>query len=370
MSLFAELGLRRYLNAEDTFTTNGASCMPPEVYRAMEEISGAWVDLEQMQRRVGEALAQCTRNKGAYVSAGTASALTLCAAAAICQGDPEAFLALPDASRCQRNELLVLSPQRNAYSLSLAASGARLRWAGQAGVPLTLAELEGAFTPRTAAVCYFVFHGAALCPPLESILAAAHARDIPVFVDAAAQLPPAENLWRFTEMGADLVIFSGGKGLAGPQDSGLVVGKRLWTQRLLALGAPHEGLCRGSKVTRETLAGLYAAVKLFLSVPEAQRQEQLLEKCRLARSVMTRCGFTDIRLVPKGPVGQDSPRVLGRPAGMRAQDLRQALREDGLLVGYDAAEDALSFHPQMLTLEQTWEACRILERRVLHGEEA
>ncbi len=219
-------------------------------------------------------------------------------------------------------------------------------------------------------MCYFVFHGAALCPPLESILAAAHARDIPVFVDAAAQLPPAENLWRFTEMGADLVIFSGGKGLAGPQDSGLVVGKRLWTQRLLALGAPHEGLCRGSKVTRETLAGLYAAVKLFLSVPEAQRQEQLLEKCRLARSVMTRCGFTDIRLVPKGPVGQDSPRVLGRPAGMRAQDLRQALREDGLLVGYDAAEDALSFHPQMLTLEQTWEACRILERRVLHGEEA
>ena len=68
-------------------------------------------------------------------------------------------------------------------------------------------------------------------------------------------------------------------------------------------------------MTRETLAGLYAAVKLFLSVPEAQRQEQLLEKCRLARSVMTRCGFTDIRLVPKGPVGQDSPRVLGRPAG-------------------------------------------------------
>ena len=135
MSLFAELGLRRYLNAEDTFTTNGASCMPPEVYRAMEEISSAWVDLEQMQRRVGEALAQCTRNEGAYVSAGAASALTLCAAAAISQGDPETFLALPDASRCQRNELLVLSPQRNAYSLSLAASGARLRWAGQTGAP-------------------------------------------------------------------------------------------------------------------------------------------------------------------------------------------------------------------------------------------
>lgn len=126
--------------------------------------------------------------------------------------------------------------------------------AGQAGVPLTLAELEGAFTPRTAAVCYFVFHGAALCPPLDSILAAAHARDIPVFVDAAAQLPPAENLWRFTEMGADLVIFAAARDWPGPQDSGLVVGKRLWTQRLLAL-APPTRASAGTEGDPESLRG-------------------------------------------------------------------------------------------------------------------
>lgn len=369
MSVFEELGLRRYLNAEDTYTSNGASCMPPEVYRAMEEISSAWVDLEDMQRKVGQALAQCTRNEAAYVTAGAASALTLCAAAAITQGDREAFLSLPDASRCPRDEVMVLAPQRNAYMRSIAASGAKLRWAGEPGAPLPLQVLEAAFTPRTAAVCYFVFHGASLCPSLEDVLLAARSRNVPVFVDAAAQLPPAENLWRFTEMGAALALFSGGKGLAGPQDSGLAVGKKLWVQRLQELGAPHEGLCRGSKVTRETLAGLYAAVKLFLSVPETQRQASLLEKCRLAQASMERCGFTDIRLLRKGPAGQDSPRVLGRPAGISAQALRQALREDGLLVGYDAEENVLSFHPQMLTLAQTQEACRMLEYRILHGEE-
>ena len=89
MSIFEELGLRRYLNAEDTFTSNGASCMSPEVYRAMEEISSAWIDLEDMQRKTGEALAALTHNEAAYVSAGAAHALTLCAAAALSGGDPE-----------------------------------------------------------------------------------------------------------------------------------------------------------------------------------------------------------------------------------------------------------------------------------------
>lgn len=370
MSLFEELGLRRYLNAEDTFTSNGASCMSPAVYRAMEEASGAWVDLEDMQRRVGEALARLTRNEAAYVSAGAASALTLCAAAAISQGETEAFRALPDTARCRRDQVIVLGPQRNPYMRSIAASGAQLRWAGEAGVPLTLEALEDAFTPRVAAVFYFVFHGAPLCPGLPEILEAAHRRGLPVFVDAAAQLPPAENLWRYTRMGADLTLFSGGKGLAGPQDSGLIVGKACWIQRFLALGAPHEGVCRGSKVTREALAGLYAAVKDFLALPEAERQAELLAKCQLAREAMERCGFSQVRITPQGPVGQASPRVLGRPPGMDAAELRQALRGDGLLVGYDAASESLAFHPQMLTLAQAEQACQMLAYRVLHWKEA
>ncbi len=368
MSIFEELGLRRYLNAEDTFTSNGASCMSPEVYRAMEEISSAWIDLEDMQRKTGEALAALTHNEAAYVSAGAAHALTLCAAAALSGGDPDVFLSLPDDARCARNEIVVLAPQKNAYMHSIAASGAQLCWAGT-DAALTLDELNRTFTPRTAAVYYFVYHGAACCPPLEDILAAAHAQSIPVFVDAAAQLPPAENLWRLTEMGADLVIFSGGKGLAGPQDSGLVVGKKLWVQRLLALGAPHEGLCRGSKITRETLAGLYMAVKRFVAEPEAQRQASLLEKCELARAAMERCGFSEIQLLSKGSAGQDAPRVLGRPAGLTPQDLRQRLREDGLLVGYDAARDLLSFAPQMLTLAQTQQACQLLTARAMNEKE-
>lgn len=370
MSVFEELGLRRFLNAEDTFTSNGASCLGPEAYQAMREISGAWVDLLQMQRNTGEALARLTRNEAAYVSSGAASALTLCAAAALCEGDRDAFLALPDASLCRRREALVLAPQKNAYMRSIAASGATLRWAGEEGRSLTLEQAEAAMSQQTAALFYFVYHGAALCPSLEALARAAHRRGIPVFVDAAAQLPPAENLWAFTGQGADLALFSGGKGLAGPQDSGLAVGKRLWVERLLALGAPNEGLARGSKVTREAMAGLYAAVKRFVSEPESQRQAALMEKCALGRDCMERCGFAQVRIVAQGPVGQASPRVLGRPVGMDARALRQALRDDGLLVGYDAQEDALCFHPQMLTLKQTQTACRLLENRVRLWKEA
>lgn len=364
MSLFEELGLRRFLNAEDTFTANGASCMSEEVSCAMREVSQAWVDLEQMQKKTGEALARLTNNEAAYVSAGAANALTLCAAMAVSGGEREAFLALPDVSRCGRKEVVVLAPQKNSYCRSIAASGAVLRWAGNVGEPVTLGELEAVLTEKTAALFYFVYHGAGQCPSLESILELAGRYGIPVFVDAAAQLPPAENLWKYTGMGADLALFSGGKGLAGPQDSGLIVGKRHWIDKMLRLGTPHEGICRGSKVTRETMAGLYTAVKRFVMVPEPERQQELLDKCQIARAVMERFGFSGIQLELLGPVGQASPRVLGRPPVIDAQTLRNKLREDGLLIGWEEATRKISFHPQMLTREQTQEACRILENRL------
>lgn len=189
MSIFEELNLRRFLNAEDTFTANGASCMPEEVYRAMREISGAWVDLEQMQRSTGEALARLTHNEAAYVSAGAANALTLCAAMAISGGERETFLALPDSSRCERDQVVVLTPQKNPYCRSIAASGAKLCWAGAPGEYLTIGELEAAVTEKTAAIFYFIYHGAALCPSLEAVLDMAARHAVPVFVDAAAQLP-------------------------------------------------------------------------------------------------------------------------------------------------------------------------------------
>ena len=359
MSILEELCVHRYLNAEDTFTSNGASCMGDETYRAMREISSSWVDLAELQRAAGEALARLTHNEAAYVSAGAASALTLCAAAAVSGGDRDAFLALPDTTLCARDEVVLLTPQRNPYARSIAASGARLRWAGREGRSVSLGELGSALTPRTAAIFYFVYHGAALCPPLEDILVLASANGIPVFVDAAAQLPPAEILWKYTELGAELALFSGGKGLAGPQDSGLIVGKRRWVERFLALGAPHEGVCRGSKVTREAIAGLYTAVRVFLSEPEEERQSKLLRKCELAGEAMRRCGFTGLRIEPKGPVGQDSPRVTGVPDGVDAQTLREALRREGLLVGCEG--ERLSFHPQMMNEEQTRTACAILE---------
>ncbi len=358
MDFLEEIGARRYLNAEDTFTKNGASRMSPAVYQAMQEASAWWVDLYEVQRETGRAIARMTRNEGAYITSGAACGLTLCAAAALCGEDWDAWHALPDASRLAKNEAVLLTPQLTPYACSVAASGARIVQAGAPGEYVSARVLEQAVTEKTAVIFYFLYHGACLSLPLEEALRVAKAKGVPLVVDAAAQLPPAENLWKYTRMGADLVVFSGGKALAGPQDSGLVFGSQKWIERFIRFGAPEAGVCRGCKATRESMAGLYAALKEFLAEDEEARQKQLMEKCLLGRRTMERCGFRNIRLDPLGPVGQTSPRVYGEPPAATAAVLRESLREAGLLVGLEG--EGIWFHPQMLTLQQTQEACRIL----------
>ena len=129
--------------------------------------------------------------------------------------------------------------QRNMYDRGCSAVGAKMRYIGTADTAPTVEELEAAITPATAAVFYVIFFGRDASLPLETMVEVAHRHGVPVIVDAAAQNPPAENLWKFTGMGADLVIFSGGKTMRGPQDSGLIVGKKEWIDRCRHWGPPH-----------------------------------------------------------------------------------------------------------------------------------
>ena len=198
MDFLEEIGARRYLNAEDTFTKNGASRMSPAVYQAMQEASAWWGDLYEVQRETGRAIARMTRNEGAYITSGAACGLTLCAAAALCGEDWDAWHALPDASRLAKNEAVLLTPQLTPYACSVAASGARIVQAGAPGEYVSARVLEQAVTEKTAVIFYFLYHGACLSLPLEEALRVAKAKGVPLVVDAAAQLPPAENLWKYT----------------------------------------------------------------------------------------------------------------------------------------------------------------------------
>ncbi len=264
MTTYADLEVRPVVNAAATLTKLGGSRMPPSVVQAMVGASGAFVDLLELQRRVGERLAQLTRNEACYVPSGAAAGVCLSVAACIAGADPKRIGAFPYLDDMPR-EVIVFRGQRNGYDYAARQTGARLREIGP-----TVAELEGAFSERTACVLFFASaRYAAAGLPLPRVVALAHARQVPVLVDAAAQIPPISNLWHFTrEQGADIAIFSGGKGLRGPQSSGLVLGRPDLIDACRANGNPNSSIGRPMKVGKEELMGLLAAVEWSLAQDE------------------------------------------------------------------------------------------------------
>jgi uncharacterized pyridoxal phosphate-dependent enzyme len=263
---YAELGVRPVINAAATLTRLGGSRMPAPVLDAMRAGAESFVDLVDLQRRVGDRIAQLTQNEACYVSCGAAAGMAISIAACIVDQDPEAIRQLPETGP----EVIVHRSQRNSYDQAARTTGARLVEIGDS-FGTTLADLESAFSARTVCVLYFAgahFAGSALS--LEQTIAAARARGVPVLVDAAAQIPPIANLWHFTrDLGADAAIFSGGKGLRGPQPSGLVLGRRSLIDACIVNGPPNHSLGRPMKVGKEEMLGILAAVEWSLAQDEA-----------------------------------------------------------------------------------------------------
>ncbi|MEN9933797.1 MAG: hypothetical protein RLZZ387_376 [Chloroflexota bacterium] len=270
MTLYSDLGLRRVVNAAATLTRLGGSLMPPPVLAAMQEAAGSFVDLPEMQERVGARIAALTRNEACYVSAGAAAGIVVAVAACIAGTDPARIARFPSLAEDDRCEVVVHRSQRNGYDYAIRQTGARLVEIGMANGTEPW-ELEAAITPRTACVVFFAGgHFARGALPLEQVIAVAHAHGVPVIVDAAAQIPSISNLWRFTrDMGADLAIFSGGKGLRGPQSAGLVLGRPDLVAACRANGSPNTSIGRPMKVGKEELAGMLAAVAWSLEQDEA-----------------------------------------------------------------------------------------------------
>ena len=214
MTNYKELGIRPVINAYATVTKFGGSLMPPEVIKAMNEAAGSFVDLAELQRRVGERIATLTRNEAAYVTSGAAAGVMLAAAACVLRNHPDAARDFPHITAL-KNEAIVHRAHRNTYDFAVQQIG------------MKFIEIEGCRDALRAAInersaCIFWFAGAMNSPddiPLAELIAIADEHDLPVIVDAAAQLPPVENLWRYTDMGAALTLFSGGKDLRGPQSS-------------------------------------------------------------------------------------------------------------------------------------------------------
>ena len=261
---YSDLGVRPVVNAAATLTRLGGSRLAPPVLDAMRSASGSFVDLVELQRRVGDRIAQLTDNEACYVSSGAAAGMAIAIAACITRRDPSLVTSLPTTA-APDHEVIVYRAQRNGYDQAARQTGAGLVEIGD-----QREELEMALSPRTACVLYFAgAHYAKGALPLSEVIEEAHARGVPVLVDAAAQIPPMRNLWAFTrEMGADVAIFSGGKALRGPQSSGLVLGRRELIEACLLNGPPNHSLGRPMKVGKEELLGVLAAVQWSLEQDE------------------------------------------------------------------------------------------------------
>lgn len=372
---YASLGVRRRINAAGALTRLGGAIMAPEVILAMAAASRSSVDIGELQDVASKRIAEATGAEAGLVTTGAAAALTLASAAVIAGWDVAKMAALPHAESFPR-DILIPRTHRTGYAHALAAAGARLvdighndRGAGAGVRGLEAWEIETALTSSVVAVAAAA--NATTMADLPVMAAVCKANRIPLIVDAAAQLPPKENLRRFTTLGADLVAFSGGKALGGPQASGILAGRRdlvasallqqldmdvspeTWRppgliDRANLRGVPHHGIGRGFKAGKEEIVGLLTALDRFVKADDAASNAEL--EARL-RDIAGQLDGAKVRLVPAAETGRAPVLEIALPDALAVSARLQRGDPPVHLSERHAARGVLTLDPQVLLPE-------------------
>jgi D-glucosaminate-6-phosphate ammonia-lyase len=386
MTSYKQLGLEPIINACGTVTRLGGAPMPSKVLEAFHEAAQEWVPLEQLQAAASRKIAETTGAEAGLVTAGSAAALTLGTAAILAGQNLGRMEKLPQTDGFP-NEIIIAREQRSGYDHAIRAAGARLVEVGfneitsNAGVRRAeLWEFEAAITSQTAGIAYVLGPGA--CPALSDVVEMAHRHGLPVIVDAAGELPPRENLKRIPATGADLVAFSGGKAIRGPQSTGILCGRRdlissaalqmldmddhleLWDppvefiDRSQLAGIPRHGIGRALKVSKEEIIALLTALDLFSTGAyddDPPRLHACLESIQSGlQNVHAECQIVE-------PNTQDRWALLEivvdqRTLGRSAFDVCKALRDGSppVYVGHGKLNDGiLVVNPLCLNEEST-----------------
>jgi uncharacterized pyridoxal phosphate-dependent enzyme len=263
MITYADLGIRPVINAWGTVTVMGGSTMPEEVLAAMAAAGRQYVPIQELLEAAGQYVAGRLGVEAAHICCGAAAGMALAAAACMAGTHPARRAQLPNSDGF-KNEIVMFRAMRLRFDQAFRVAGARLVDIGWPEL-VEAWELEAALSPRTAAVAYIVESAHPGLLSLETVVQVAHTHDVPVIVDAAAEIPPVENLWRYAHLGADLVIFSGGKDMRGPQSTGLIVGRKRLVDACAFNSSPHHSIGRAMKVGKEEIMGLVTALDLYLA---------------------------------------------------------------------------------------------------------
>lgn len=255
-----ELGIRSFINAAGTYTAMTASLMYPEVMEAINAVSKSYIMLDEVQDKVGERIAQICKAEAATVTAGCWSAMVLGMAGVLTGTDPKKIALLPKLDG-MKSEVIVQKSHNSGYVHALTNTGVRIVEVE------TSEELENTIGKQTAMLWFLNAHANLGKLSHQEWVAAGKKHAIPVMIDIAADVPPVENLWRFNEMGFDLVCISGGKALRGPQSAGILMGRKDLIKAARMSAPPRGGtIGRGMKVNKEEIVGMLAALEKYISI--------------------------------------------------------------------------------------------------------
>ncbi len=287
--VYRRLGVRPFINARGTWTYLSGSLVFPEVRRAMDDAAQHFVDMFELQKAAGRKLAELSGAESGMVTSGAAGAMAAATAGCMAGTDPEKVWQLPDTTG-MKNEVIMLGG-RSAFDSAIRLAGAKLVVVG------SVDDLTAALNERTALV-YTTWLG----ERLKAALAVTKKAAVPLMLDDAAGIPPIENLTSYARMGIDLFCFSGGKGLRGPQCSGILLGRKDLIDAALAQCSPWEGaVCRAMKVGKEEIVGVLTAVEAWSKLDLAALNKEWSRRVeRIATLVQTVPGVTTTIAIPEG----------------------------------------------------------------------
>ena len=277
---YAKLGVQTIINAAGTYTYLTAAVMPPQVRRAVERAALYPVRLKDLQRASGEYLARKLKCEAALVSSGAAGALTLATAACVAKANGFKSGDIPERVPGAKNEVIVQRAHRYEYDHAMTLCGVSIREV------VTADDFKRMVSEKTVMTNFFN-SGEGAQIGREEWIRLCHDHGVPCHNDAAADMPPIDNLWKLTGMGFDLVCFSGGKGIRGPQNAGLLLGRKDLITLAAANDSPQDdAVGRGMKVAKEQIVGMVAAVDWLLAQNDTAMQAEWLRQTGVIQAAL------------------------------------------------------------------------------------
>lgn len=336
------LGVRSWINAKNWSTVIGGTWIDDRVLDAMNEVAKTFVDMHELFEKADKKVAELAGVEESHITIGTGAAIELAVAGCMAGNDSGKWMRLPNTDG-MKNEVVMPRGHYIGYTPQWTAPGAKLIEYGWAGVLKSFkSELESAITEHTCCLSYTFSYNTVPrgIVPLEEIIETGKKYDIPVVIDAASDLPPVSNLHKFTDMGADIVCFSGGKAIKAPNNTGMMLGNGRGAEIIKSIrkhSFPHHGWGRGHKISKEQIVGLVVALEIFVEEGDKLYEEQMKIAKHLVNE-LKEISNIQVTIIPNDETYHEHhmmthvPRVLVEwekdDLGMTAKDLDESMAEE------------------------------------------